>query len=51
MSGVQIFETVRKNYNPDLYKDLNWEGSFEDYLKLVQEDGATVTSTSGIERF
>ena len=31
----QIFDLVRENYSPKHYSELNWEGSFGDYLDIV----------------
>jgi serine protein kinase len=35
---VNILGAMAKLQNPQEYQELNWEGSFEDYLKLIQEN-------------
>src|ERR1051325_4581032 len=35
---VSILSTIASLQSPQEYQELNWEGSFEDYLKLVQEN-------------
>lgn len=34
---MSMVETIAKMQNYDLYRDLYWEGSFEDYLQIVRE--------------
>src|SRR5262245_19749731 len=35
---VNILSTIASLQNSKEYQELNWEGSLEDYLKLVQEN-------------
>ena len=35
--GLDIIEHIREHQRPELYHDLHWEGSFNDYLELVRE--------------
>ena len=35
--GLDIIQLIRERQNPELYQDLHWEGSFNDYLDLVRE--------------
>src|SRR5437762_10732228 len=35
---VNILSAIANIQNAEEYKELNWEGSFDDYLKVVQED-------------
>src|SRR5436190_23852789 len=35
---VNILSAMAKLQSPQEYQELNWEGSFEDYLKLIQEN-------------
>src|SRR4030095_3248128 len=35
---VNILSTIANLQNAHEYQELNWEGSLEDYLKLVQEN-------------
>src|SRR5678809_1117860 len=34
---VNILSTIANLQNPQEYQELNWEGSLQDYLKLVQD--------------
>src|SRR3972149_5108738 len=38
VESVSILNAIADLQNPQEYQELNWEGSFEDYLKLVQEN-------------
>src|SRR5262245_39334641 len=38
LESVNILSAMAKLQSPQEYQELNWEGSFEDYLKLVQEN-------------
>ena len=33
-----VFELVKEVYSPQHYNELNWEGSFEDYIEIVQKN-------------
>lgn len=33
-----VFELVKEAYSPQHYNELNWEGSFEDYIEIVQKN-------------
>ena len=35
---VSILSAIASSQNAQEYQELNWEGSLEDYLKLVQEN-------------
>jgi len=35
--AIRLTEIVNKSQNADLYKELHWKGSFDDYLNLVKE--------------
>src|SRR5688572_28403911 len=37
-TSPNILSSLSNLRNVDEYEELNWEGSFEDYLKLVQEN-------------
>ena len=37
MDSDQIFETLSKKHSTDSYNQLNWEGSFKEYLDIVIE--------------
>ena len=36
-SDSSIVNSIAALQDYDLYKELNWEGSFEDYLQIVRE--------------
>src|SRR5215468_8630653 len=36
--AVNILSAIANLQNPQEYQELNWEGSFEDYLKLLQDN-------------
>jgi serine protein kinase len=38
LETVNILSAMAKLQNAQEYQELNWEGSFEDYLKLIQEN-------------
>jgi serine protein kinase len=45
MSGAQeIISLVRSKQNLDTYRELNWRGTFEEYLDIVMEDPRVVRS-------
>lgn len=36
--GVAILEQIKSMQDVDRFRDLHWEGSFEDYLEIVRQD-------------
>ena len=42
---VSFLERIGNLHNESAYRDLHWEGSFEDYLEMVHQD-PTVTRTA-----
>ncbi len=40
--GETLVSKIAKHHDVDEYRELHWEGSFEDYLELVREDPAIV---------
>ena len=40
--GDSLVSKIAKHHDVDEYRELHWEGSFEDYLDLVREDPAIV---------
>ena len=38
VSAIDIIEQIRTRQDPTLYGDLHWEGSFTEYLQLVEEN-------------
>ena len=38
MSGAALFDTIASRLDTTKYKDLHWEGSFQDYLDIVVKD-------------
>jgi serine protein kinase len=43
-SGGSQIQRIAKLHNSDLYRDLSWEGSFEDYLDIVRKRPETTRS-------
>ena len=41
--AVDVIARIRDRQNPALYHDLHWEGTFGEYLRLVQENPAVAT--------
>jgi serine protein kinase len=41
-SVVDVIQKIRERQDPALYHDLHWEGSFPDYLRIVQENPLVV---------
>jgi serine protein kinase len=35
--GLDIIQHIRERQNPELYQNLHWEGSFNDYLDMVRD--------------
>ena len=44
MAKSSLLSTIGKFHDVDEYRELHWEGSFEDYLDLVREDPGIVRS-------
>lgn len=38
MAESKVFEIVKEAYSPGLYDELNWNGSFQDYLGIVEKN-------------
>jgi serine protein kinase len=38
MSGADLFSQIARKYDTGRFQDLNWSGSFQDYLDLVIQD-------------
>ena len=43
-SGGSRIQQIAKLHNSDLYRDLSWEGSFEDYLEIIRKRPETTRS-------
>ena len=37
-SAVEVIQKIRDRQSESHYHDLHWEGSFEEYLRIVQEN-------------
>jgi serine protein kinase len=37
-ASTKVFEIVREAYSPSVYHELNWDGSFDDYLEVVTKN-------------
>ena len=35
---INLFELISKNLETDRYRELNWNGSFHDYLQIAYEN-------------
>ena len=44
MKNLNLIELVEKEFDPEAYKKLHWEGSFEEYLSLVEKTPRIVCS-------
>ncbi len=42
--SIDLLELVQQNQNPDTYRSLHWEGSFQDYLDIVAANPAVLRS-------
>jgi serine protein kinase len=38
MAESKVFDIVKEAYSPSLYDELNWNGSFQDYLGIVEKN-------------
>ena len=45
MALKNVFEIVKQDSNVDFFNAMNWEGTFEDYLKLI-DDNPKITRTA-----
>src|SRR4029079_8341253 len=43
-AGASRIQQIAKLHNSDLYRDLSWEGSFEEYLDIVRKRPETTRS-------
>ena len=35
---VDVIQRIKERQNPSLYHDLHWEGTFPEYLRIVEEN-------------
>ncbi len=38
MTDINLYSLISKNLDPEKHRELNWTGTFHDYLRVVQED-------------
>ncbi|MCA8961224.1 MAG: serine protein kinase, partial [Planctomycetes bacterium] len=45
MTDINLYSLITKNLDTEKYRELNWTGSFHDYLRIVQEDPNVVRNS------
>ncbi len=38
MADIDLYSLITKKLDTDTYRELNWTGSFHEYLQLIQQD-------------
>ena len=45
MTDINLYSLISKNLDPEKHRELNWTGTFHDYLRIVQENPSVVRNS------